>query len=142
MMDNERYQAEQMVLRAKLPANAYRFMNMNTSAPFVVLAARTNAGNVYTVRIELAEFPMNIPRAFVTKMLYTKTGAQMDSPSAAMHTLASENGWTRICHYGANAWNPYISVYKIYVRCRLWLEMYELHLQTGKPMDYYLKHAS
>jgi len=142
MMDNERYQAEQMVLRSKLPANAYRFMNMNTAQPFVVLAARTNAGNVYTIRIELAEFPANIPRAFVTRMLRNKAGEEMDSPSASMHTLASENGWTRICHYGANAWTPYISVYKIYVRCRLWLEMYELHLQTGKPMDYYLKHAT
>lgn len=141
MMDNERYQAEQMVLRAKLPANVYRFMDMNTLHPYVLLAARTNAGNVYTVRIDLDMFPLTIPKAFVTRMLYTKNGEMMDSPSASMHTLASEHGWTRICHYGTNAWNPYISIYKVYVRCRLWLEMYELHLQTGKPMDYYLKHA-
>ena len=139
MIDNERYQAELMVLR-KLPANAYRFMNMNTSSPFVVMAARTNSGNVYTLRIELSAFPNNIPKAFVTKMLYSKNGAALDSPSAAMHTLDSEHGWTRICHYGSVAWNPYVSIYKVYVKCRLWLEMYELHLKTGKTIDYYLKH--
>lgn len=142
MIDNERYQAEQMVLRAKLPSSAYRFMDMNTSHPYIVLAARTNAGNVYTLRIELAEFPTDVPRAFVTKMLYSKRGERLDSPSAAMHTLSSEHGWTRICHYGSNSWNPYVSVYKIYVKCRLWLEMYELHLKTGRNIDYYLKHQS
>lgn len=140
MIDNERYQAELMVLRHKLPSSAYRFMDMNTSHPYIVMAARTNAGNIYTLRIELAEFPTDIPRAFVTKMLYTRTGTAMDSPSASMHTLTSEHGWTRICHYGNASWTPYVSIYKIYVKCRLWLEMYELHLKTGKNMDYYLKH--
>jgi hypothetical protein len=140
MMDRERYQAEQMVLRAKLPSNAYRFLDMDTYHPYIVLAARTNAGNIYTLRIELSDFPTNIPRVFVTRMLYSYSGTPLDSPSMSMHTLSSERGWTRICHYGPNAWTPYVSIYKVYVRCRLWLEIYELHLKTGKPMDYYLKH--
>lgn len=141
-MDNDRYQAELTVLRTKLPSNAYRFMDMGTSHPYVIMAARTNSGNIYTLRIDLSTFPTSIPKAFVTKMLYTRDGRAMDSPSAAMHTLSSENGWTRICHYGSNAWNPYVSIYKVYVKCRLWLEMYELHKQNGKPMDYYLKHQA
>ncbi|MCR4826344.1 MAG: hypothetical protein K5882_05260 [Bacteroidales bacterium] len=142
MMDNERYQAEQMVLRAKLPANAYRFMDMGTAHPYILMAARTNKGNVYTLRIELSQFPTFIPKAFVTKMLYSKDGQALDDPSSSMHTLSSEKGWTRICHYGSASWNPYVSIYKIYVKCRLWLEMYELHLKTGKHIDYYLKHQA
>ncbi|MCR4825428.1 MAG: hypothetical protein K5882_00550 [Bacteroidales bacterium] len=142
MMDNERYQAEQMVLRAKLPANAYRFMDMGTSHPYILMAARTNNGNVYTLRIELSQFPTFIPKAFVTKMLYAKDGHALDDPSSQMHTLSSEKGCTRICHYGSASWNPYVSIYKIYVKCRLWLEMYELHLKTGKNIDYYLKHQA
>jgi hypothetical protein len=142
MMDNERYQAEQMVLRAKLPANAYRFMDMGTARPYILMAARTNNGHVYTLRIELSQFPTSIPKAFVTKMLYAKDGHALDKPSSAMHTLDSEKGWTRICHYGSISWNPYVSIYKIYVKCRLWLEMYELHLKTGKHIDYYLKHQA
>lgn len=142
MMDNARYQAELRVLRSKLPESAYRFMDMNTSHPYVLMAAKTNGGNIYTLRIELSEFPTSIPKAFVNKMLHTKSGEAMNGCSAAMHTLSAENNRTRICHYGSNAWNPYVSIYKIYVKCRLWLEIYELHLKYGKPLDYYLKHQS
>ena len=142
MMDNSRYQAEIRVLQNKLPSNLYKFMDMATSAPYVIMAARTNRGNVYTLRIELKDFPTSIPKVFVQKMLYTKTGMAMNSCSASMHTLTSENGWTRICHYGNNAWTPGVSIYKVYVKCRLWLEVYEQHLKTGKPFDYYLAHQS
>ena len=73
-------------------------------------------------------------------MLKNKMGVDLDSPSASMHTLTSENGWTRICHYGTNSWTPNVSLYKVYVKCRLWLEMYETQLRTGKNIDYYLNH--
>lgn len=142
MMDNARYQAELTVLRKKLPVNSYQFLDMDTAKPYVMMAARTNGGKLYTLRIELSEFPTCIPRVYVNKMLYTKSGEPMNSPSGAMHTLTAANNRTCICHYGSNSWNMYVSIYKIYVKCRLWLEMYELHLQTGKPLDYYLKHQS
>jgi hypothetical protein len=115
-------------------------MDMETSKPYIVLPARTNRGNIYTIRIELDDFPNEIPKAFVTKMLKTRSGNPMSGCSASMHTLTSEHGYTRICHYGHSSWTPMVSIYKIYVKCRLWLEMYELHLQTGHDMDYYLNH--
>ncbi len=142
MMDNSRYQAEIRVLQSKLPSNLYKFMDMGTSTPYVIMAARTNRGNIYTLRIELRDFPTSIPKVFVQKMLYTKAGEPMNNCSASMHTLTSENGWTRICHYGNNAWTPGVSIYKVYVKCRLWLEVYEQHLKTGKPLDYYLAHQA
>ena len=140
MMDKDRLLAEQDVLSRKLPGNAYKFMDMDTPKPYIVMAAKTNKGNVYTLKIELDEFPQSIPKAFVRKMLKTKTGQDMSGTSGAMHTLQSENGFTRICHYGYNSWTEMVSIYKIYIKCRLWLEMYELHLLTGKNMDYYLNH--
>ncbi len=140
MMDAERFKAEKRVLEKKLPSNAYRFMDMDTDLPYIVMGAKTNRGNIYTIRIELNEFPNEIPKAFVTKMLKTKSGIPMSGCSASMHTLTSEHGFTRICHYGFDSWTPMVSIYKIYVKCRLWLEMYELHLQTGNDMDYYLNH--
>ena len=140
MMTQERLQAEKDVLKRKLPGYDYRFMDMDTSKPYLVLPAKTNRGNIYTIRIELDQFPNEIPKAFVTKMLKTKSGEEMNDCSASMHTLTSEHGYTRICHYGYNSWTPMVSLYKIYVKCRLWLEMYELHLQTGNNMDYYLNH--
>ena len=142
MMDNERYQAELTVLRSRLPENAYRFVGIGTSSPKAVMAARTNSGNLYTLTIELAHFPDDVPKVFVNKMLYTRGGEPMSGVSATMHTLQSENNRTRICHYGNESWSPRVSIYKVYVKCRLWLEVYELHLRNGKPMDYYLNHQS
>ena len=141
-MENSRYQAELSVLSHRLPVNAYRFRNMNTDHPDILMAARTNSGNIYTLRIDLSNFPMSVPKAFVTKMLKNKAGQDMEGVSAAMHTLESENGQTRICHYGSNAWTPNVSIYKVYVKCRLWLEMYEAHLRTGHAIDYYLNHQA
>ena len=140
MMDEERLKAEKLVLSKKIPSQAYRFMDMDKDLPYIVMAAKTNRGNLYTLRIELDKFPNESPKAFVTKMLKNKDGEEMSDCSAAMHTLSAENGHTRICHYGYDSWTPMVSIYKIYVKCRLWLEMYELHLQTGNDMDYYLNH--
>ena len=71
MMDNKRLEAEKQVLASKLPTNSYRFMDMGTSCPYIVMAAKTNGGNVYTVRIDLANFPNSKPEAFVRKPSFT-----------------------------------------------------------------------
>ncbi len=142
MITNERLNLEKSVLQRYLPSNTYVFKDISTSNPYVLMAAKTNRGHVYTLRIDLDEFPNDVPHAFVTKMLRTKDGEVMDDCSASMHTLSSEYGYTRICHYAPSAWTPNVSIYKVFIKCRLWLEMYELHLQTGKPMDYYLNHQS
>lgn len=141
-MTSERLNAEKQVLSRFLPLNTYLFKDLGTSCPYILMAARTNRGNVYTIRIDLQGFPNSLPPAFVTKMLRTKTGEVMDSASASMHTLPSKYGYTRICHYGPNSWGPNVSLYKVFIKCRLWLEMYEQHLKTGKPMDYYLNHQA
>lgn len=141
-MDNERYKAELAVLSGRIPSNAYMFRNIGTSHPEVLMGARTNSGNVYTLRIDLTDFPAQPPKAFVTHMLYDKNGDPLNSPSRLMHTLTAENGQTRICHYGPGAWTPWVSIFKVYVKCRLWLEMYEAHLRTGKPIEYYLSHQN
>ena len=142
MMDSERYRLELQVLQQKLPSNLYRFCDMDKPWPYVVLGARTNRGNVYTLRINLENFPNAVPSVFVTRMLYYCHGNPLSDASASMHTLPSENGRTRLCHYGFDSWTPMVTLYKIYVKCRLWLEMYELHLQTGHNIDYYLNHQA
>ena len=141
-MNAQRYQAELTILRRKLTPNLYKFTDWDKPTAHVVMAARTNRGNIYTLYIPLDGFPQDIPKVFVTKMLHAKNGAPLNGPSAAMHTLPSENGWTRLCHYGYDSWIANVSLYKIYVKCRLWLEMYELHLQTGNDIDYYLNHQA
>ncbi len=142
MMDSERSRLEPQVLQQKLPPTLYRFCDMDTPWPYLAIGARTNRGNIYTLRIELENFPNGIPAVFVSRMLYDRHGNPLSDPSASMHTLASENGRTRLCHYGFDSWTPMVTLYKIYIKCRLWLEMYELHLQTGHNIDYYLNHQA
>lgn len=141
-MQADRLAAEKAVLAQKLPSNIYVFREMNTSNAHLLVAARTNQGNIYTLKIMLNDFPNSVPKVFVNKMLCTKDGSPMDGVSACMHTLGSENNCTRICHYGHGSWTPMVSLYKVYVKARLWLEMYELHLKTGNDIDYYLNHQS
>lgn len=141
-MDTARYQAELGVLSRKLPNSWYHFEGIETDRPCIKLAARTNSGKLYTLHMDLSDFPMSVPKVFVTKMLKTRDGMDMTTVSGAMHTLQSENGCTRICHYGYNAWTPNVSIYKVYIKCRLWLEMYEAHLRTGHPIEYFLNHQS
>lgn len=139
MLDRQRYEAEVALLRRKLPPGVWRF-DLNSERPILAMAVKTRIGNLYTIQIELARFPQNVPKVFVTRMLRNHDGEAMDDASASMHTYESEHGWTRICHYGSDSWTPGVSLYKIYVKCALWLNIYEAHLKTGRPIDYYLKH--
>ncbi len=157
MISNDRAYFESQVLDDHTPGK-YRFFNLpsgprripNSSnnsrypTPCIILPALTNRRNIYNICIELGSFPDYIPDVWVMQQLRTKGGEYMSGYSGTMHTLGNEDRpqWTRICHYGSSQWKPTISIFKVFVRARLWLEMYELHLQTGKPIDYYLDHAS
>lgn len=142
MMDADRLAAEKAVLSKKLPSNIYLFRDMESSNAHLLVAARTNRGNIYTLKIMLDYFPNSVPKVFVTKVLADKNGNPLDKCSPQMHIYDAENGCTRICHYGFQSWTPMVSLYKVYVKARLWLEMYELHLQNGKAIDYYLNHQA
>ncbi|MBR6021952.1 MAG: hypothetical protein IK066_05980 [Kiritimatiellae bacterium] len=143
MLTPSRLRLERQVLAAKLAPNLYHFCDVSTDAPYIVFAARTNRGNLYTLRVELEDFPEDVPKVFVQgRMLRDRDGNPLDDASANMHTLPSEHGWTRLCHYGYDSWTPMVSLYKIFVKARLWLEMYEEHLKTGRDIDYYLAHQA
>lgn len=139
MIDDLRLQNEMDALKRYLHPNAFRFMDIGTPNPYFVCGVKTNNGKLYTLRINLDEFPESVPKVFVMQMLKTKTGEEMSDCSASMHTLTSENGWTRICHYGNN-WKTNVSLWRVIYKCLLWLNMYELHLQTGEDIDTYLNH--
>ncbi|MDR1582664.1 MAG: hypothetical protein LBS55_05305 [Prevotellaceae bacterium] len=144
MMPEERIKLEYMALNAILPKEMFKFLDFNTSYPYVMVGQRTNSGKLYTIRIDVSgNYPYSIPKVFITnpKPLCTCTGASMLDASHPMHTLTGENGCVRVCHYGAHDWTPRVTIAQIVLRVRVWLEMYEAHLKTGRPMDYYLKTA-
>ena len=138
MFDRQRYEAEVALLKRKLSPGVWHF-DLNRERPFLAMAVKTKSGNLYTIQIELDRFPQAVPKVFITKMLRDHDGEAMNEARHSLHTLSSEHGWTRICHYGQESWTPGVSLYKIYIKCALWLNIYEVHLKTGKPMEYYLK---
>ncbi|MDO9016923.1 MAG: hypothetical protein Q8S73_20340 [Deltaproteobacteria bacterium] len=105
---------------------------------------RTNAGNVYGVRVVLPpDFPDSQPDALICRPrpLPTLPGFSLHLTSAAMHTLEGDGqGNVRICHYSAERWAANISLYKVVMKVRFWLEAYEGHLRTGQSIDAFLKH--
>ena len=126
MMTPERESAERYVLSRKLPENAYRFMDLNSANPYLVMAAITNRGNLYTLRIELNDFPNKIPAMYVTKRLLLKSGQPIPENDINMNTLKCDDKMTGIRYQ--EHWDPNISLYMVYYRGKIWLDNYEHYL--------------
>ena len=122
VFDRQRYEAEVALLKRKLSPGVWHF-DLNRERPFLAMAVKTKSGNLYTIQIELERFPQSVPKVFVTRMLRDHDGNSMNEARHSQHTLASEHGWTRICHYGSESWTPGVSLYKIYIKCALWLNI-------------------
>jgi ubiquitin-protein ligase len=143
-MNNIRLESEVFTLkRDGYGDKQFRFMNVGTSSECLVFAMKTNSGKVYTLRIDIPmDYPNSIPAVYITdpKPLRTKLGVSMLESSSSMHTLMGKDGCVRICHFGYNSWSPRQTLAKVIMKCRMWLEVYEYHLQTGASIDSVLKH--
>lgn len=140
MISYARLLKEQEILAAHMQPNTYRFADMDTNNPYVIMAAMTNSGKVYTLKIHLENFPESVPQVEVLNPLKGRNGKKLCKVSAEMHVLGTRDGHTLICYYSSASWTPQVSLYKVFIKCRLWLEMYEEHLATGYDMDVFLKH--
>lgn len=132
-MTTDRFSIELQILNKYLNPRQFRLTDRE-----LILAVQTNSLRTYTIKVDLTnDYPYNIPKAFVTtpKPLRDCRGLPMIDASHAMHTLPAENGCTRICHYGTVDWSPRCTLYQVYVKIRTWLEIYEYHLKTGRPLD-------
>jgi hypothetical protein len=139
-MTNERLNKEYAVLQKILRDKTFRFLDFNTAKPNLVVAQQTNSGKIYTIKIDLSDFPYTVPDAFITnpKPLNTRTGEPMLGASHPMHTLPGVDGCTKVCHYGPQDWSSNVSLYEVIIKIRFWLEAYETHLKTGEPLSNYL----
>ena len=127
-MDKERLRAEQDILERKMPENSYRFMDLDTTKPYLVLAVKTNRGNVYTLRIELDEFPNNVPKMYVKNKIMLKSGQPIPENDDFCNTLNHKDGMIGIRHYAQNSWTSMISLYRVYLRGMMWLENYDNYM--------------
>ncbi|HKD97781.1 MAG TPA: hypothetical protein VKB69_09280 [Micromonosporaceae bacterium] len=107
-------------------------------------AVRANSGTTYRLRVYLSpQFPVICPDLVVSEPspLRKHNGKALITASGPMHTLDQRDGCTRICHFRPVFWAPQNTIYLVLLKGRIWLEAYEAHLRTGRPLDAFLPHA-
>jgi len=110
----------------------------------VVGTLTTNSGRRYSLWLPLGSFPLEAPNLYVINpLLYDYHGNPLweQGVRSDMHVLSPDQyGHVQICHYRDSHWSPDVTLYKIVMKGRIWLEAYESHLRTGQPVDHYIGH--
>lgn len=115
-----------------------------------IVEARATCTNSkeYTLRVYLpSDFPNSCPDMVVkppsstwfSYYLRKKDGSKMDDTSGSDHTLEGRDGYTKICHFRSCLWKSDYTIYQVIMKGLIWLEAYEAHLRTGRPLGSFLK---
>ena len=106
----------------------------------VEVSMTTNANKSYTLRVQIpADFPNSVPILLVTKPsrpLRKKDGGSLGFED---HSWGTHDGFTQICHYKPCLWSAENTLYEIFMKGLIWLEAYDAHLSTGKPIRNFLR---
>jgi hypothetical protein len=141
MITQQRLRIEKQALDFGFPRR-HAFHNLGTYNEYLELGLRTNAGRTYNLKVMLDGFPYSKPRVYVIypTRLYDYNGTPLSTVSASMHLLTPDNGNIQICHYSDTNWHENVTLYKVALKCLIWLNAYDGHLRTGQPIDHFLKH--
>ncbi|WP_157517554.1 hypothetical protein [Micromonospora rifamycinica] len=141
-LQRQRLAQERLILGHYFPTLTW-FNPTDPQSTFVEGPVNTNSGRYYSLRIHVpAAFPNRCPDMVVTAPhpLTDHHGRRITEASASMHTLGLRDDRTRICHFKENLWVPNNTLYLVALKGRIWLEAYEGHLRTGRPLDSFLPH--
>ena len=116
----------------------------NAGSTHLAVPITTNNGNFYRVLLHLPlDYPNSKPTVIVTYPSPLVGHGNVDittyGASEKMHTLEPIDGYVQICHYLGSLWHPNVTLYKVLIKARLWLEAFEGHRKSGKPLSRYLK---
>ena len=107
--------------------------------------ASSNAGHRYDLYSPIPSgFPYVRPPLYLTEPypLYTADGRPISSLgiSHQMHTLTpSSSGWVQVCHWRDDRWHSNILLHKVFLKGLLWIEAYEQHRNTGRPLTDFVR---
>lgn len=100
---------------------------------------KSSYGNTYWVRIRIPDnYPIGCPEAYIEyPTIYDHDGRCLTSAgvSHSMHTLEPKGGNVHMCLYRPSNWTMNDSLVKIISKAHVWLEAYEAHRKTGRPID-------
>lgn len=142
-MDNARLRMEHQIMQMNFPKR-FVFV-MNTPMPYVDLGLRSNSDKTYRLRIMIPnDYPNSLPKVYMTfpKPLRDYDGRDLKEKdySHDMHLLGpDDNGNIQLCHYKDENWHANVTLYKIALKARIWIEAYEGHLRTGRPIDAFVR---
>ena len=100
----------------------------------------SQAGYRYALHISIPSgFPNQRPPMYLTEPcpLLMRDGTLVSSlgVSHQMHTLApSPNGMVQLCHWRDARWRSGIRLHQVFLKGILWIEAYEQHIATGRPL--------
>ena len=101
-------------------------------------------GNRYGLMVTLPPaFPDEPPACYITdpSPLPSKEGNlnELTYNSHEMHCwIPDKEGYVKICTYKPENWSADHSIEKVIQKALLWIEAYESHLATGKPISKFL----
>ena len=72
-------------------------------------------------------------------ILRRKDGSLLRFESGQDHVLNSQHGFTRIAHFPVNDWVGNETLLQVIQKGLAWLEAYEMHLQEGYPINWFLQ---
>lgn len=112
--------------------------------PGLVGTMQTQSGTRYAAFVDLQRFPDVPPPVWiVAPRLLDADGVTLFSRgvSEQMHILGGNDSMgVKVCHHGEHRWTTAITLHHVLLKIRIWLEAYEGHLETGHPLDHWLKH--
>jgi hypothetical protein len=100
----------------------------------------SSSGRNYGLHISIPSgFPDERPPMYVTEPfpLLLANGNRVSSMGTShdMHTLApSSNGLVQLCHWRPARWHSGIKLQQVFLKGIIWIEAYEQHLATGRPL--------
>jgi hypothetical protein len=116
------------------------YYDASSDAYWATGIASASSGREYRLHLPMpAGYPNARPPMYVTEPSPLKVydGRLLSSlgTSHQMHTLEPHSkGWPQICHWRDSRWHARILLQKVFLKGLIWIEAYEQHLTTGRPI--------
>jgi len=137
-----RLKIETTVLEKTFPG-AFRLEQDAAGALRLEVDVSVPGGGRYTLLLTaMPDYPSSMPEVYLIRPLVLRDFHGQEllaiSPSHQMHLLKPTGRFIRLCHYKPANWHPNVTLYKVVLKCLIWLVAYENHLQSGRPITDYL----
>ena len=97
---------------------------------------KTSRNNVYRLRILIGEnYPEQLPDLVVCASPKPMPKSSEWQGTHTTHTWPQKHGLLQICFYHPLCWTRENMLYQVFQKGKEWLDAYEKHLSTGKPMN-------